>query len=148
MNTFTWYNKTYFSFQTTLIFGFTNHPNKCLKWILCIGPIHNVYYFPFQSACLSNFNFICIYMTKTLRKPHVPNENYQNFHMIQITSNYMWNRCYIYVIKIKIIFGVYLYFSIYSYKYIFHTNGCIHDWGTKKEWLVFKRLQRTTLNFF
>jgi hypothetical protein len=26
--------------------------------------------------------------------------------------------------------------------------GCIHNWGTKKEWLVFKGLWRTTLNFF
>jgi len=51
------YNKAYFSFQTTLTFGFINHPNKCLKWILCIGPIHNVYYFPFQSDCLSKFQF-------------------------------------------------------------------------------------------
>ncbi len=24
----------------------------------------------------------------------------------------------------------------------------IHDWGTKKEWPIFKRLQKTTLDFF
>jgi hypothetical protein len=89
MNTFTWYNKAYFSFQTTLIFGFTNHPNKCLKWILCIGPIHNVYYFPFQSDCSSKFQFHMYLYDQHLEKPHVLNENYQNFHMIQIMSNYM-----------------------------------------------------------
>jgi hypothetical protein len=26
-------------------------------------------------------------------------------------------------------------------------KGCIHNWGTKKEWLVFKGLQRITLDF-
>jgi hypothetical protein len=27
-------------------------------------------------------------------------------------------------------------------------KGCIHDWGTKKEWPIFKGLQKTTLDFF
>jgi hypothetical protein len=27
------------------------------------------------------------------------------------------------------------------------TIGCIHEWGTRKEWHVFKGLQRTTLDF-
>jgi hypothetical protein len=26
-------------------------------------------------------------------------------------------------------------------------NGCIDDWGTKKEWPIFKGLQKTTLDF-
>jgi hypothetical protein len=57
MNIFIQYNKAYFSFQITLVFGFINHPNKDLKWILCIDPIHNVCYFPFQNDCLSKFQF-------------------------------------------------------------------------------------------
>jgi hypothetical protein len=36
-------------------------------------------------------------------------------------------------------------FAIMCYNYIF--MGCIHNWGTKNELLVFKRLQRTTLDF-
>ncbi len=34
----------------------------------------------------------------------------------------------------------------YVPNYIF--RGCIHNWGTKNEWLIFKRLQMTTLDFY
>jgi hypothetical protein len=33
----------HFSFQTILLFGFINHPNKYWKWILCINLFHNIY---------------------------------------------------------------------------------------------------------
>jgi hypothetical protein len=33
---------------------------------------------------------------------------------------------------------------IYFTKKMF--NGCVHNWGTKKEWPIFKGLQKTTLD--
>jgi hypothetical protein len=30
----------------------------------------------------------------------------------------------------------------------FIKKRCIHDWGTKKEWAIFKGLQKTILDFF
>jgi len=40
-----------------------------LKWILCIGPSYSVFHLPFQSDCLSNFEFftsLCLMVFKNL----------------------------------------------------------------------------------
>jgi hypothetical protein len=46
-----------FSFQTILLFGFINHPNKHLKWILCIYSFQNIYYLSFENDFFSIFQF-------------------------------------------------------------------------------------------
>jgi hypothetical protein len=51
--------------------------------------------------------------------------------------------------KISMGFGVFWYeISLHQYYYlVFKFLGSIHNWGTKKEWLLFKGLQRITLDF-
>jgi hypothetical protein len=49
--------KVHFSFHIGFLFGFINHPNKRVRWILCISPTHNVCGIPFQNYCLSKFQF-------------------------------------------------------------------------------------------
>ncbi len=44
-------------FRLHYVFGFINHPNKCLKW-LCVDPTHNACHFPFQGDYLLKFQFI------------------------------------------------------------------------------------------
>jgi len=57
------------NFKQHYVFGFINHPNKCLNWILCIGPTHDACFLQLQSDYLLNFQFTTYLWSTSLKTP-------------------------------------------------------------------------------
>jgi hypothetical protein len=87
---YTWIKKSFNFYKIILVFGFIDNSNKHLKCILCIGPLHNTCYLPFQNNCLSKFQFSKNVWSTTIKKSHLWHEIDQTFQMIhKHGSNYV-----------------------------------------------------------
>ncbi len=49
--------KNIFHFKLHKVFGIVNHPNKWLKWILCVGLTHNACHLSFPRDCFKKIQF-------------------------------------------------------------------------------------------